>query len=227
MVSPLALVALLLLGAPVRDGGVAPVRAPDAGAAHAAVPDAGAGEAGEAEPPPPPSLGANAFCAELTASAKRRAEELGRLAKEREALAKERADLEKLAKDVERARAQLREETDKLASFMDLAGDDAKRKAERPPPSEVAPLDPKAAGLRPAQGSSNPQLDALARTVKAMKPEQAADLVGQLDKPLAVALLTRMKPKDASAVIERLKPQQAAELFGLIAAEPGTKEPKR
>ena len=115
-------------------------------------------------------------------------------------------------------RAQLREETDRLVSFVELGGEELKPGGARYWPTRLAQLsDPKASG-----GKS--QLDTLAKTVKAMKPEQAASLVARLDKNLGAALLGRMKPADASAVMDRLKPEQVAELVGLMVAPSKSRE---
>ena len=58
---------------------------------------------------------------------------------------------------------------------------------------------------------------ALAKTLKGMKPDQAAALVARLDRPLAIDLLRRMRPGDAAVVLEKVKPELAAELFSMMA----------
>ena len=53
--------------------------------------------------------------------------------------------------------------------------------------------------------------------MKGMKPEQAAALVGRLDRGLAAEILRRMKSIDAGAILGLLKPDLAAELATEIA----------
>ena len=64
------------------------------------------------------------------------------------------------------------------------------------------------------------ELDALAKTMKSMKPEAAALLLQKSDTKLAAALLKRMKPAEAGAVMDRLKPDLAAELVATMATMP-------
>ena len=64
------------------------------------------------------------------------------------------------------------------------------------------------------------ELDALAKTMKSMKPEAAALLIQKMDLKLAASLLKRMKPADAGAVMDRLKPDLAAELVATMALMP-------
>src|SRR5262249_25430445 len=117
-----------------------------------------------------------------------------RLQREREATLAERKKLEQTAASVARARAELREETGRLVKLVDCSAHGPKN----PPP------DPS-------------QLEALARTVKAMPPVQAANIVKSLDRPLAVALLRRMKPADAGAVLGKLDAQLATSFVTALA----------
>ena len=80
------------------------------------------------------------------------------------------------------------------------------------------PLLPRAAipdaTLREAAGE---QIDSVSKAMKGMKPEQAAALVGRLDRGLAAEILRRMKATDAGAILGLLKPDLAAELATEIA----------
>jgi flagellar motility protein MotE (MotC chaperone) len=60
-------------------------------------------------------------------------------------------------------------------------------------------------------------VESLARTLKGMRPEQAAGVVGRLEKPLAVEILRRMRPADAAALLDRMKPDAAADYLALLA----------
>jgi flagellar motility protein MotE (MotC chaperone) len=60
----------------------------------------------------------------------------------------------------------------------------------------------------------------LAKTLKGMKPDQAASLLARLERPLAVEILRRMRPADAGVVLEKMKAETAAELFTAMAATP-------
>lgn len=148
----------------------------------------------------PPNLTGAALRDELRASAQRRQEELA-------ALARERARLEKLAADVAAARAGLREETARLDVLARKAAAEKAAAAAAPaaPPRKPTPDDEKRA-------------QAMARTLKGMKADQAATLLARLDRPLAVSLLRRMRPGDAGAVLEKMKPDAAADLFSLMAS---------
>ena len=163
----------------------------------------------EADKSVPAALGAPALCAELSRSAKARAEEIARIENEKAALAAERAELQKLARQIETARAQLREETDRLASFVDLASEESKPGSSGYWRNRLAKAGPTTV---PADS-----FETLAKTVKAMKPAAAAELVSKLDRHLGAAVLERLRPQDASAVLDRIKPDLAAELFNLLA----------
>jgi flagellar motility protein MotE (MotC chaperone) len=162
----------------------------------------------EAEKSVPAALGAPALCAELGRAAKARAEEIARLENEKAALAADRAELQKLAGQIQTARTQLREETDRLASFVELASEESKPGSSGYWRNRLAKAGPTA---------SADSFEALAKTVKAMKPAAAAELVSKLDRNLGAAVLERLRPQDASAVLDRIKPDLAAELFNLLA----------
>ncbi|BDG07972.1 magnesium transporter MgtE N-terminal domain-containing protein [Anaeromyxobacter paludicola] len=116
---------------------------------------------------------------------------------EREALAAERARLDRTAAEIAQARAALRDETARLET---LVGHGATCAAAAPTvPPEV-----------------------LAKTLKVMKPEQAAGVIAKLDRPLAVELLRHMKPAEAGPVLDRMSTERAAELIRSMAAnQPG------
>ena len=150
-----------------------------------------------AEPPTlPPALTGTALRDELRTSSQKRQEELA-------ALARERAHLQKLSAEIEAARASLREETARLDERVKKAASAAAQQKTSTRPGAPAGTD--------AEGQ------ALAKTLKSMKPEQAAALLAHLDRPLAVGVLRRMRPGDTAAVLEKMKPEVAAELFSNIA----------
>jgi len=114
---------------------------------------------------------------------------------EREALAKERGRLEKVAADIAIARAALKNETARLEALAGTATSSA-----------VPP-------------------ETLAKTLKVMKPEQAAAVLAKLDRPLAVNLLRHMKPAETGAVLDHMNTERAAELFRSMAAnQPGASQ---
>jgi flagellar motility protein MotE (MotC chaperone) len=144
--------------------------------------------------PLPPALSDSALRDELRASSRRRQEELA-------ALARERARIEKLTADIAGARTALREETARLDERV----------------KKVAAERATARGAAGGAGRGDKEAVALARTLKGMKPDQAAALVARLDRPLAIDLLRRMRPGDLAVVLEKLKPELAAELFSMMA----------
>jgi flagellar motility protein MotE (MotC chaperone) len=106
----------------------------------------------------------------------------------------ERNRLEALAKEVADARAALRAETERL-------------EAAKKPAASAGTAEEKAKSYV-----------ALAKTVKGMRPEKAAELVSNLDRPLAVELLRRIRPADAAAILEKLKADTAADLVSRMAS---------
>ena len=145
----------------------------------------------------PPSLTPNALRDELRAASQRRQDELA-------AIARERTRLEKLSTDIATARAALESETARL--------DDKVKKAEAAKPT--GPQPPTTDG----QPRGKPSGETLAKTLKGMKPDQAAALVSRLERRLAVNLLRQMRPADAGGVLEKMRPETAAELFALMAS---------
>ena len=133
------------------------------------------------------------------------AEELKRNAKERvsdrAAVQAERLRLEAVVKEIADARAALREETAKLES---VAG---------------------RSGKLPGGAQGTNALDQLARTVKGMKPAEAAAVLARVDRPLAAAILEKMRPADAAQVIGKMEPSMGAALFGLLARADAGRKP--
>ena len=117
--------------------------------------------------------------------------------------------------DIEKAREALRQETARLEALLKVAGNcggGGSGMALGEPLLPTAPIP--AAALREAAGE---QIDSVSKAMKGMKPEQAAALIGRLDRGLAAEILRRMKATDAGAVLGLLKPDLAAELATEIA----------
>ena len=157
--------------------------------------------------PTPPPLTRKALCGELTRTNKELGAARAKLETDRKALDAERKELEKLKAEIATARAGLRLETDKLEGLLAKRGD--------------APVHVESDKHVARPSTARPEeLDALARTIKSMKPESAAALVQRTEPNLAAALLKRMKPADAGAVMDRLKPDLAADLLVLMSSIP-------
>lgn len=189
-------------GAPSGSGRLA---APSAAAQRAAPAHGGrrtAPSAGGETKPTPHSLAPAALADELRDATSRRRQELAAIRAEREAL-------EKLRADIAAARRSLAEETTRLEERL--------RGQEKGAAAGGGPQRP--AGPAPAPGKG--PLDTLARTLKGMKSEQAAVVVGRLEKPLAVELLRRMRPADAAQLLDRMKPEAAAEMVTSLALAGG------
>jgi hypothetical protein len=117
--------------------------------------------------------------------------------------------------DIEKARESLRQETARLEALIKVAGNcggGGGGMAMGEPMQPAAPIS--AATLREAAGE---QIDTVSKAMKGMKPEQAAALIGRLDRGLAAEILRRMKSTDAGAILGLLKPDLAAELATEIA----------
>jgi flagellar motility protein MotE (MotC chaperone) len=156
-----------------------------------------------AAPSVPPSVGVKAFL-----------DEVGSASRDQRAIRlrndQERVRLEKLAKEIAEARAALRVETARLEALIQKA-------SERPPPVPVTAPIVAAASPATAASTSKPSHEALAKTLKGMRPERAADLLARLDPALAVSLLGQSKPGDVAAILEKLKPEAAADLVARLA----------
>jgi len=116
--------------------------------------------------------------------------------------------------DIEKARESLRQETARLEALIKVAGNcgGGGGMSTGEPMLPTAPI--AAATLREAAGE---QIDSVSKAMKGMKPEQAAALIGRLDRGLAAEILRRMKSTDAGAILGLLKPDLAAELATEIA----------
>jgi flagellar motility protein MotE (MotC chaperone) len=115
--------------------------------------------------------------------------------------------------DIEKARESLRQETARLEALIKAAGNCGGGGMAIGEPMQPTASIP-AATLREAAGE---QIDSVSKAMKGMKPEQAAALIGRLDRGLAAEILRRMKSTDAGAILGLLKPDLAAELATEIA----------
>lgn len=163
-------------------------------------------DGGQPEPQAAPAtLSSSALGDELRRAAAARQGERKKLEEERQALTAEREKLEKLAAELTAAREELRTETQRLQE----AGKSA------------SAANGQGAGARAAGANlGKAQLDNLASAVKSMKPDQAAGLISRLDRPLAVALLQKMKPTAVGKVMENMRPDVAADLLSGMAVAP-------
>ena len=121
--------------------------------------------------------------------------------------------------EIATARAALRTETEKLEALISKRDENAAADAAKP----VAVAAPQV--KQPPPATRPQELEALAKTVKSMKPEAAAALIQRSDPQLAAQLLKRMKPADAGAVMDRLKPELAADLMVLMSTLPSAPKP--
>ena len=125
----------------------------------------------------------------------------------------DRTRLEQLASEITQAREQLRQETARLEALIKQRGScDGEARGL---PSESSPSATVTAAA--AKDMAREQLESVSKTMKGMKPEQAAAVVSRLDHRLAAEVLRRMRPADAGAVMGYLKPELAAELATEIA----------
>ena len=126
--------------------------------------------------------------------------------------------------DIEKARESLRQETARLEALLKSAGGCAGVNMPIGEPlASASPLSPSAVREAPSE-----QIDAVSKAIKGMKPEQAAAMVGRLDRTLAAEILHRMKAADAGAILGLLKPELAAELATVIATrKPAPSKDKR
>ncbi len=167
---------------------------------------------------PPPSILPSALCDELRRVADGRPLP-GSLIEQQRQLRAERERLERLNAEILKNRDALRVEIKRLEA---LQSESEKSKSAVVAPPVAAPVDAGvAADAAPVRSTA--QLAALAKTVKSMKPDQAADLVSRIDRGLAVDLLERLSPSSAGAVMSRLKPELAAELMAALSTRPEKK----
>jgi flagellar motility protein MotE (MotC chaperone) len=119
------------------------------------------------------------------------------------------------ASDIEKARESLRQETARLEAMLKTAGNCSGGGSGMAMGEPLLPTTPiSAATLREA---ASEQIDTVSKAMKGMKPEQAAALLGRLDRGLAAEILRRMKSTDAGAILGLLKPDLAADLATEIA----------
>jgi flagellar motility protein MotE (MotC chaperone) len=117
--------------------------------------------------------------------------------------------------DIEKARESLRQETARLEALLKAGGNCNGAGSGMPTGEPLLPTSPiSAATLREA---ASEQIDTVSKAMKGMKPEQAAALLGRLDRGLAAEILRRMKSSDAGAILGLLKPDLAADLATEIA----------
>jgi hypothetical protein len=117
--------------------------------------------------------------------------------------------------DIEKAREGLRQETARLEAMLKAAGNCGGGSSGMAIGEPLLPTSPiPAATLREA---ASEQIDTVSKAMKGMKPEQAAALVGRLDRGLAAEILRRMKSTDAGGILGLLKPDLAADLATEIA----------
>jgi flagellar motility protein MotE (MotC chaperone) len=130
----------------------------------------------------------------------------------------DRVRLEQLASEVAHAREALRQETARLEALVKQVGTCGGETRSSPSESDPAA----AAAAAAARDAAREQLDSVSKTLKGMKPEQAAAVVSLLDRRLASEVLRRMRPADAGALMGYLKPEVAAGLATEIATRKPT-----
>ena len=172
----------------------------EGGGTHSAVT---APEKSTEKPTLPPEITTDGLRDELRRAARERKLQAAKMNDERAKLTDERGQLEQMAKDIEGARQSLRTET------QDLRQQIKRRPAASPGEAEGS------VGAKPNAGP----LDLVAKTLKNMKPEQAAQVLIHVERSLAVGVLARMRPGDAGAVLEKMKPEQAAQFIAALAGE--------
>jgi flagellar motility protein MotE (MotC chaperone) len=116
--------------------------------------------------------------------------------------------------DIEKAREALRQETARLEALLKATGNCGGNIGMTMGDGMASATTVSPAALREAPTE---QIDSVSKTMKGMKPEQAAALVARLDRALAAEIMRRMKPADAGAILGLLKPELAAELTTQIA----------
>ena len=130
----------------------------------------------------------------------------------------DRVRLEQLAAEIARAREALKQETARLEALIKQVGPCGSEARNSPSESDPAA----AAAAAAAKDAAREQLDIVSKTLKGMKPEQAAALVSLLDHRLAAEVIRRMRPADAGALMGYLKPELAAALATEIATRKPT-----
>jgi flagellar motility protein MotE (MotC chaperone) len=143
--------------------------------------------------------------------------------------ASEREKMESLSADLARARTALQAETARLEALLKkpVGGGQA---GEAPAGDGSMPVgDPMAATRPAAPPAPANQVEIVSKALKGMKPEQAAAIIGHLNRGLAADVLQKMRPADAGVILGFLKPELGAALATEIAnreppkAKPGDK----
>ncbi len=213
---------------------------------HAMVkrPPSGRGET-ERSTPPPPGISTPALQeewkeragAQKAASERERLESLSsELARTRTALRDETTRLEEIM-----AKAKQQGATKPPAAAPAPAPSTAPA-----PPAGTAPASPATTGpqtpanmpvgdplapsayYRPAPPPPNfaVQVEVVSKAMKSMKPEQAAGILGHLERGLAAEVLQRMRPADAGSILGFLKPEVGAALAAEIMNRPPLRRDK-
>ncbi|AKU93024.1 hypothetical protein [Vulgatibacter incomptus] len=178
----------------------------------------------------PPSLSADALRDELARGRRERQAEAERLADERKSL-------EALAAEIDGARKALQSETTRLERALEKAKDAAPAAAdpggaaqagEAPPAADTGELPQKTDDASATAGADvdADRLAHLAKSLRGMKPQQAAALVGRVERPLAARLLASMRPADSGPILARLPPEKAGRLVEEMARLPLQDQPR-
>jgi flagellar motility protein MotE (MotC chaperone) len=230
------LLTTLLLASEAVDGGQAPEAAPAAApVAPAATPDAGPAEATKKdeaaqEKARDKEMGRRTGPVSPAALKEgvRRAREKPARGSDEEAAARQKKETEELVARLDAAREKMRLESERLEK---LIKEYDRRRAEGCPAqgnneegsteAEPAPAPKKKAqGGNPAPVQAPtarpmpppPDVDALAKSLKSMKPKQAANVVERLDRTTAARALKKMSPRSAGGVLAAMSPNAAAEV---------------
>lgn len=151
---------------------------------------------------------------------------------ERNNLLRERERIGELAGALDIAQKQLRQDTEKLAAYLDevraqtieiknkkqAEKEQAKKvEAEAKATEEAKALEAKSA-LAPKGPTPPTPLEVLSKAMRGMKPAQAAAITERLPLTLAGDLMERMPARDAGKVMGLMNPERAAALASEIAA---------
>lgn len=158
----------------------------------------------------PPARTKKALCAELGRSQAELLAARKKVDADRAEVAAERAKLEGLKKEIADARAQLKTETAALEAALQKNANAPSQHADKL--DAVAPVKPG------AKAANDEAIAPLSKTIKAMKPTDAAAMVQRLRPSLAIDLLRKMKPNDSAKILAQLEPDLAAQLMSGMAA---------
>jgi flagellar motility protein MotE (MotC chaperone) len=170
--------------------------------AGSALAETGSAKPGPIQPPPEEQVSAvtpQSFCDELARAARNRKAEGDKVAAER-------SRLEKLLSEITRAREALKNETEQLEQLLKQADGRQGKSASKP--------DERAAAKAGREAQSDPpRVDMVAKSMRGLKPEQAAEVLKKLDHDLAARVLAQMRPADAAAALGKLDAGDAAKLL--------------